>query len=510
MRYFTLLAVDLTLLMLATLIAFALRENFEFAESRFEALLPYLGATVLMATILVPVAGLNQSIWRFSGLHDYVRVSSAVTVVCAGAVAMSFGYNRLEGVARSLPILQGIAGIAVLVGARVLHRSLHAARQSRKLPAATLHAPENAQELYVLIVGVSRLTKMYIRALAEFDPEGIRVAGLLGRVPRHVGRVVGGHPILGVAEDIESVLDVLEVRGIAVERIVVADRFARLAPAAQKALLQTERSRGLTLQLLTEVLSLEPGNRATSKKPGSPCILPAWQSFEIPSPELHALLQGNFWRIKRGLDAAAALGLIVLLAPLFLFVAIGIAGSLGFPVVFRQRRPGLAGRSFQLYKFRTMQAIHGPNGRRLQDAERTSGFGNFLRRTRLDELPQLLNILRGDMSFVGPRPLLPRDQPGDCPARLQVRPGLTGWAQVVGGRDISPEDKAALDVWYVRNASFFLDLQIAVRTVPVLLFGERVSAALIEHAWRDLNACGIAKDGYSLNSKNACIAEDHV
>ena len=121
-----------------------------------------------------------------------------------------------------------------------------------------------------------------------------------------------------------------------------------------------------------------------------------------------------------------------------------------------------------------------------------------------------MNILRGDMSFVGPRPLLPRDQPGDCPARLQVRPGLTGWAQVVGGRDISPEDKAALDVWYVRNASFFLDLQIAVRTVPVLLLGERVSAALIEHAWRDLNACGIAKDGYGLNGKNACIAEDHV
>ena len=150
-----------------------------------------------------------------------------------------------------------------------------------------------------------------------------------------------GHPILGVTEDIESVLDVLEVRGIAVERIVVADRFARLAPAAQKALLQIERSRGLTLQLLTEVLSLEPGKRATSKKPGSPCILPARQSFEIPSQELHALLQGNFWKIKRGLDAAAALGLIVLLAPLFLFVAIGIAGSLGFPVVFRQRRPGL-------------------------------------------------------------------------------------------------------------------------------------------------------------------------
>src|SRR5208337_5259211 len=104
---------------------------------------------------------------------------------------------------------------------------------------------------------------------------------------------------------------------------------------------------------------------------------------------------------------------------------------------------------------------------------------------------QLFNILRGEMSFVGPRPLLPRDQPEAYRARLLVRPGLTGWAQVVGGRDISPEDKAALDVWYVRNASLALDIEIAIRTVPVVLFGERISVSLIERAWRDLSESGV-------------------
>ncbi len=114
-----------------------------------------------------------------------------------------------------------------------------------------------------------------------------------------------------------------------------------------------------------------------------------------------------------------------------------------------------------------------------------------MRRTKLDELPQLLNILRGDMSFIGPRPLLPQDQPKTSAARLMVRPGLTGWAQVVGGRDTSPEDKAALDVWYVRNASLLLEFQIAVRTVPIILFGERISQALIERAHRELTESGV-------------------
>src|SRR5258708_22945977 len=135
-----------------------------------------------------------------------------------------------------------------------------------------------------------------------------------------------------------------------------------------------------------------------------------------------------------------------------------------------------------------MGAAHGPDGRPLPDAARTSRVGNVLRRTRLDEFPQLFNILRGDMSFVGPRPLLPCDQPKACGVRVLVRPGLTGWAQVVGGRDISPEDKAALDVWYVRHASLVLDLKIAARTIPMVLFGERISESLIERAWRDLSA----------------------
>src|SRR5262249_30200008 len=150
------------------------------------------------------------------------------------------------------------------------------------------------------------------------------------------------------------------------------------------------------------------------------------------------------------IDIAASLFLLILSAPLVIILGALVAATMGWPLFFWQQRPGLGSRPFRLYKFRTLGAALAPDGHKLSDEERASRFGTFLRRTRLDEFPQLFNILRGDMSFVGPRPLLPRDQHDAHRARLLVRPGLTGWAQVVGGRTISAEDKAALDVWYVR------------------------------------------------------------
>jgi lipopolysaccharide/colanic/teichoic acid biosynthesis glycosyltransferase len=167
-------------------------------------------------------------------------------------------------------------------------------------------------------------------------------------------------------------------------------------------------------------------------------------------------------------------------------IALVAAADVGFPVLFWQERPGLGARPFKVFKFRTMGAAHDAHGRRKLDSQRISAIGNFLRRSRLDELPQLLSILTGRMSFVGPRPLLPVDQPADYSARLLVRPGLTGWAQIKGGRAISATDKAALDVWYVKNMSFILDVEIVLGTIPMILFGEKVENDAIARAWREL------------------------
>jgi lipopolysaccharide/colanic/teichoic acid biosynthesis glycosyltransferase len=134
-----------------------------------------------------------------------------------------------------------------------------------------------------------------------------------------------------------------------------------------------------------------------------------------------------------------------------------------------------------------MRPPHDKHNRRIADDQRLSAIGQILRRTRLDELPQLYNVLVGDMSLVGPRPLLPRDQSQDYQARLSVRPGITGWAQVNGGRIISTSDKLILDIWYVKNASFVLDFEIALRTLKMILFGDRIDFEAVNRARCDLS-----------------------
>jgi lipopolysaccharide/colanic/teichoic acid biosynthesis glycosyltransferase len=265
-----------------------------------------------------------------------------------------------------------------------------------------------------------------------------------------------------------------------------------------------ERAGVVTVIYVSETLGLEtaPRPRISQAQAAVEAVVPSAQvKFEIHSHDLDRMRERSYWKIKRLFDVVVALFALVLIWPVILLVGVLVAVSIGFPLVFWQQRPGLGGRSFRLYKFRSMRAAQTPDGRKLSDAERVSGVGSFLRRTRLDELPQLFNILRGEMSFIGPRPLLPRDQDISCRARLLVRPGLTGWAQIVGGRSISPDDKAALDIWYVKNASISLDLMIALRTVPIILKGERTSESLIRSAWRDLLNSGVLKQDVSGNHR---------
>lgn len=183
--------------------------------------------------------------------------------------------------------------------------------------------------------------------------------------------------------------------------------------------------------------------------------------------------------VKRLFDfIVALLALIILAVPLLMLILL-VRGRLGSPVFFCQRRPGLNGQSFEMVKFRTMTDQRDPNGQLLSDAERLTAFGKFLRATSLDELPELWNVLKGDMSLVGPRPLLMEYLPLYSPEqyrRHDVRPGVTGWAQVNGRNALSWEEKFKLDVWYVDNRSFLLDLKIIFLTVKKVFIREGISA----------------------------------
>jgi lipopolysaccharide/colanic/teichoic acid biosynthesis glycosyltransferase len=171
-------------------------------------------------------------------------------------------------------------------------------------------------------------------------------------------------------------------------------------------------------------------------------------------------------------------GLIVLL-PVLVMLALLVRHQMGAPVLFRQTRPGLDGCPFEMIKFRTMRNAYDKHGLPLSDAERLTSFGRWLRATSLDELPELWNVVTGDMSLVGPRPLLMDYLPLYSPEqqrRHEVRPGVTGWAQVNGRNAISWEEKFALDVWYIDNRSFWLDLKILVLTVKRILKRDGITA----------------------------------
>ena len=184
--------------------------------------------------------------------------------------------------------------------------------------------------------------------------------------------------------------------------------------------------------------------------------------------------------LKRVLDVVGAAAALVVLSPLLAVVAVLVRVRMGPPVLFRQLRPGREGRPFELRKFRTMTDQRGPDGALLPDAQRLTALGRFLRRTSIDELPELVNVVRGDMSLVGPRPLLmeylPRYSPEQA-RRHEVRPGVTGWTQVNGRNTLTWDEKFALDVWYVDHRSTRLDLEILGRTVSQVLSGRGVSAA---------------------------------
>lgn len=184
--------------------------------------------------------------------------------------------------------------------------------------------------------------------------------------------------------------------------------------------------------------------------------------------------------MKRFFDLLMAGVVLLVLAFPMAMVALLVRLRLGRPVLFRQVRPGLHGKPFEMIKFRTMRDAVGTDGQLLPDSERLTPLGSFLRSTSLDELPELWNVLKGEMSMVGPRPLLleylPLYTPGQA-RRHEVRPGITGWAQINGRNALSWEEKFKLDVWYVDNRSFWLDLRILFLTIRKVVARDGISAA---------------------------------
>jgi lipopolysaccharide/colanic/teichoic acid biosynthesis glycosyltransferase len=474
------LLADLVWVVLAPAAALLLRDNLEISPDRFEALAPYSAISVVVAAVLFPIAGINRSIWQYTSLREALRIAVAVALSIALALGATFALNRLEGVARSLPLIEGLLLFTAMTGARVAMRLLRGG-PTRATEGLRLGDGHDQRFEHLLVVGLNAATEIYLRSIAEFAPKRMLVAGILAEGLEFRGRSLQDHKVLGSPDELPQVLAQLKVHGVTIERVVMTQPLAQLSARAREALLAVERSHGVILDHFVERLVMTlPGSGGARGADGAKTSAKGHPAFAA------AVAMNHYAPAKRFGDICGALLLIVALAPIGAVVGLLVALDIGFPLLFWQLRPGRYGRPFKLYKFRTMAHSHDAGGNRIPDEQRATMLGQCLRRLRLDELPQLYNILRGEMSLVGPRPLLPADQPGLVHARLVARPGLTGWAQVNGGRDLSADDKTALDIWYVRNASFWLDVRILFRTFVTVVTGERRNDRAIRLAVEDL------------------------
>jgi lipopolysaccharide/colanic/teichoic acid biosynthesis glycosyltransferase len=481
------MSTDLLFVALATVIAAMLRASVDAVSNPVIILMPYILISVGCASVVFLVAGLDRTPWRYSTVSDHLQVVVLTVLTILLALVLTFALNRLEPVARSLPIVQGALIVTILVSVRSAARFWHA-RQIHTNGNGRVN--EQSHET-VLVVGVNSVAELFLLSVKEFASQRVQVAGVLAEEPGMRGRAIQQKPVLGTVEELQDILQSLEVHGVAVGRIVVATAADRLRPRALETLLEAEKSSDIVVQFLSEQLGFEDVSQRPSVPSGQERnSAPRQRAVARPGNVIdldHTNFTGkSFQLVKRIVDVFGAAFLIFTLTPVAVLVALIVALDVGFPVMFWQQRPGLYGRPFKLYKFRTMRAPHDTRKRRIPDDQRSSAVGQIIRRTRLDELPQLYNVLVGDMSLVGPRPLLPCDQSPDYATRLSVRPGITGWAQVNGGRIISPSDKCILDIWYAKNGSFVLDLKIVVSTVKLVFFGDRINSEAVNQARSEL------------------------
>lgn len=512
MHRIALLLADLICVALATVFSLYLRDNLVFSYNRFEDLFSYIVFSLLSAALSFTIFGINRGIWRFTSLHDYLRVVVAVFLAVLGALSAGFAFDRLEGVPRALPVLQIVLTTTFMIGARIATRLHHASR----LQVSVTDLTNVIKGETVLVLGLSWIADLFLKSIRELGKNNIFIAGVIGPKHQNTGRLFQTFPILGTPEELRKALHNLEIHGIFVDRIVVAMPLETLSITARTELEDIEASTSINIDHFAERIGLIGGENKpqTTQKINlnRPVVLNEHTngglSLSLQHHLQHIVTNRRFWLKKRIFDFVVAATAIIMTAPLFLLVALLVAIDVGSPILFWQQRPGRFGHRFKVYKFRTMKAAHDRKGRKLSDEERLSSIGRFIRRTRFDELPQLFNILAGQMSFIGPRPLLPVDQSNEHSARLAVRPGLSGWAQVNGGREVSVTDKAAMDVWYVHNANFLLDLKIILATLHMVVFGERPNPAVVRDAWRYLQQHGFSS--VTLNAAEHLTTADQI
>jgi lipopolysaccharide/colanic/teichoic acid biosynthesis glycosyltransferase len=390
---------------------------------------------------------LQDSMARHFSAHEALDIVEAVLFAQLMTGGLLFALTRLDGIARSVPLYNGFLLAVGLIFIRILTRG--AGEEEGAIDF-------QSRRERIIVIGTNRLASSFISMLKAYKPGRAAVVAVLEEKSGAVGRALGGVQVLGTSQDLDAIVGEFAVHGVQIDRVILAGDTDLLSSAALHDVERVCKKRHLALSFLPRMLGLtEPASYELNERNVAAAAEPAFERH-------------FFLRLKRLIDIVGSLVLMVLLLPMFAVATLLVFIDVGSPVLFWQERIGWRRRPFLIYKYRTLRAPFDPDGRPAVGDRQPSAIGRFLRATRIDELPQLMNVLLGDMSLIGPRPLLPEDQPSNTALRLSVRPGITGWAQINGAKLVVKEDKEAFDEWYVRNASLWVDTRIALLTLRYL------------------------------------------
>ncbi len=458
------LAFDLACIAFTLLVALYLRHGFPLIqEGTLLDLILILTITLGTALIVLPIMRTHSTIWRFTSGSDIGDLMLAVALVILVSNTALFITNHLGMIPRSVPPMHWALAVCLMAGSRLLARRIIGSARGN-------HGHHVRQ--HVLVLGVGHTAEIYLQFARRILQQPIIVEGFLDSDATLTHRLFQKHKILGTPADLPRILQELRVHGIVVRQVVLTKILRDLPKEERRLLLMMKREGVIDLMHFAKYIGPQMEARASNSGDAY------YETLAASAPQAYAPPKGLYPTIKRVLDITAGLILLLILSPLMLLVCLLVLLDVGFPLLFWQKRPGLKGKPFHLYKFRTMRMAgrkhdEARDSHKSADTQRMSSIGRTLRRFRLDELPQLFHILAGTMSFVGPRPLLPDDQPKGGEVRLSVRPGITGWAQVHGGDALTAHEKMVLDLWYIHHMSFLLDLRIALISLRVIVHADR-------------------------------------
>lgn len=446
----------------APLLAFLLRDFSAFAEHAIQGTLLYAVLAAGFTALAFAWFGLSRSVAQFFSTIDALNIVKASFAAVLLTVLVCFLISRLDTIPRSVPPIHFLLLVAGSSIARA-HRRMSVLRRNRVTRLA--RPPEN-----VLIVGISELSFLYIQIAKKLSLGGRQVVAFLDNRRSMQGRFVHGFPVAGRTTEIEQVLDEYRLHGVPIGTIIVSCAADALSPSESETLGRVSAHRGIPVEYLPTIL----GPHIAAE--------PRDDLIDIDGSAMQELGNPRYWASKRVFDFLVALLALVLGAPIAAVAALLVVADCGMPFLFWQVRVGRYGQRITVFKFRTLRPPFDMSGQPIPEERRTSVIGHVLRLTHIDELPQLFSIVAGEMSLIGPRPLLPADLPERAGLRLAVRPGLTGWSQVNGATLLTVEEKNALDEWYVRHASWATDLRIIALTFRLLFTGVQRNETAIQEA----------------------------